>query len=150
MSRFSHPTQPPRVVLDTNIVFSALRFANGRLAWIREHWQSNRCVPLISRATAAELTRVLSYAKFRLKADDMLEMLSAYIPYCETVEPLEKCPINCRDTKDQMFLDLAQSGNANLLVTGDEDMLVLAGQTSFLIETPEAYRRRFFAAEETQ
>jgi predicted nucleic acid-binding protein len=37
---------------------------------------------------------------------------------------------------------LAQSGKADLLVTGDRDLLSLAGQTAFLIETPDAYRRR--------
>jgi predicted nucleic acid-binding protein len=44
--------------------------------------------------------------------------------------------------KDQLFLDLAQSGKADLLVTGDDDLLALAGQMAFLIETPETYRRR--------
>ncbi|MGA7925621.1 MAG: hypothetical protein WCA20_06460 [Candidatus Sulfotelmatobacter sp.] len=36
----------------------------------------------------------------------------------------------------------AQSGRADLLLSGDQDLLILAGQTTFLIETPEAYRRR--------
>jgi predicted nucleic acid-binding protein len=44
--------------------------------------------------------------------------------------------------KDQLFLDLAQSGKADILVTGDDDLLALAGQTVFVIETPEEYRRR--------
>jgi len=52
------------------------------------------------------------------------------------------CPQVCRDEKDQPFLDLAQSGRAELLVSGDNDLLALAGQTTFLIETPEAYRLR--------
>jgi predicted nucleic acid-binding protein len=40
------------------------------------------------------------------------------------------------------FLDLAFSGKAELLVSGDNDLLALTGQTTFLIETPEAYRLR--------
>jgi predicted nucleic acid-binding protein len=39
-------------------------------------------------------------------------------------------------------LDLAQSGRADLLISGDQDLLILSGQTTFVIETPEAYRRR--------
>lgn len=106
------------------------------------HWQSGECVPLICRATAAELTRVLSYSKFQLSADEQLEALGVYIPACEIVEISQTCPALCRDPKDQSLLDLAQSGHADLLVTGDADLLALTGQTEFYIELPEAYRRR--------
>ena len=51
----------------------------------------------------------------------------------------------CRDANDQPFLDLAESGKADLLVSGDQD-LTMAGQTTFLIETPESYRRRIPSA----
>jgi putative PIN family toxin of toxin-antitoxin system len=94
----------------------------------------------------AELTRVLTYPKFRLSADDRRELLADYIPYCEVVELTERCAAVCRVVKDQPFLDLAQSGHAEVLVSGDHDLLVLAGQTRFLIETPEAYRHRVSGA----
>ena len=130
-----------RVVYDTATVVSALLFANGRLAWLRQHWRQSGCVSLISRATAAELTRVLRYPKFELSPDDARELLGDYLPQCEVVDVTEKCAVVCRDPTDQPFLDLAESGDADLLVSGDQDLLVLAGQTRFLIETPEAYRR---------
>jgi uncharacterized protein len=131
-----------RVVFDTTTVVSALLFANGRLAWLRQHWRESACVPLISRATAAELTRVLQYPKFRFSAEDARELLADYLTYCEVIDHTEKCATVCRDANDQPFLDLAQSGRADVLVSGDQDLLVLTGQTIFLIETPEAYRRR--------
>jgi putative PIN family toxin of toxin-antitoxin system len=108
-----------RVVFDTTTVVSALLFAGGRLAWLRRHWRENGCVPLISRATAAELTRVLRYPKFRLSPDDCRELLADYLPYCEVIEPIEGCAFVCRDANDQPFLDLAQSGKADLLISGD-------------------------------
>ncbi len=132
----------PRVVFDTTTVLSALLFRNGRLAWLRHHWRDKGCVPLISRTTTAELTRVLCYPKFRLSPDDRRELLADYLPHCEVVEPFDRCATVCRDANDQPFLDLAQSGRADLLISGDQDLLMLAGQTAFLIETPEAYRRR--------
>lgn len=138
-----------RVVFDTNTVVSALLFANGRLAWLRQHWREGGCTPLISRATVAELTRVLGYPKFRLSQDDRLELLADYLPYCETIEPAQRCASVCRDGNDQPLLDLAQSGKADLLVTGDQDVLALTGQTAFLIETPEVYRQRISVAEGT-
>jgi uncharacterized protein len=136
----------PRVVFDTTTVVSALLFANGRLAWLRQHWRDGGSTPLISRVTAAELTRVLGYPKFQLSQDDRRELLADYLPYCEVIELTEECVSVCRDENDQPFLDLAQSGKADLLVSGDQDLLALAGQTTFLIETPEAYRRRIFVA----
>lgn len=136
-------TQPTlRVVFDTNVILSALLFPAGHLAWLRAHWREGGALPLISPATARELTRVLGYPKFRLSTQYRMELLAIYLPYCESFDPAEKCPIECRDPKDQPLLDLAQSGRADFLVTGDEDLLALAGQTAFLIETPEAYRRR--------
>jgi predicted nucleic acid-binding protein len=77
-----------------------------------------------------------------LSAEYQIELLGDYVSYCETVDVTELCPARCRDTKDQPFLDLAQSGKADVLVTGDDDLLALAGQTAFGIESPEAYRQR--------
>ena len=135
-----------RVVFDTTTVVSALLFAKGRLAWLRQHWRERGCVPLISRATAAELMRVFRYPKFQLSSDDGRELLAAYLPYCEVVEPVGRCSFTCRDANDQPFLDLAQGGRADLLISGDQDLLTLAGQTTFVIEPPEAYRRRISEA----
>jgi putative PIN family toxin of toxin-antitoxin system len=130
-----------RVVFDTTTVVSALLFRSGRLASLRQHWREGECVPLVSRATAAELTRVLGYPKFALSAANRRELLAEYLPYCDVVEPKERCEVVCRDARDQAFLDLVQSGRADLLVSGDQDLLVLAGQARFVIESPEAYRR---------
>jgi len=132
----------PRVVFDTTTVVSVLLFKYGRLAWLGQHWREARCIPLISRATAAELTRVLCYPKFALSPEERRELLGEYLPYCEVIEPSVRCAVVCRDARDQAFLDLAESGRADLLVSGDQDLLALAGQTAFLIESPEAYRRR--------
>jgi len=132
------------VVFDTTVVVSALVFTNGRLTWLREHWGAGDCVPLVSRATVAELTRVLGYPKFQLSSGDRRELLAEYLPYCEVIKVTGRCKLVCRDANDQPFLDLAQSGKADLLVSGDRDLLALAGETRFLIETPAAYRARVF------
>jgi putative PIN family toxin of toxin-antitoxin system len=128
-----------RVVFDTNVVLSALLFPAGRLAWLRQHWREGGVVALISPATARELTRVIGYPKFRLSDQYRMELLALYIPYCERLDPVDKCPIECRDAKDQPLLDLAHHSKADVLVTGDQDLLALSGQTGFLIETPEDY-----------
>jgi putative PIN family toxin of toxin-antitoxin system len=133
---------PRRVVFDTNSVVSSLLFATGRLAWLREHWRSGECVALVSRATAAELQRVLNYPKFRLEGYEQIELLGDYLPFSEIVEHVKPCPQTCRDQRDQMFLDLAFSASADVLMTGDNDLLALAGLTQFAIVSPEIYRQR--------
>ena len=129
-------------MFDTNTVISALVFTAGRLGWLRAHWRERGSIPLVSYATGAELKWVLGYRKLKLSSEYQLELLGDYLSYCETIEVKKICPVKCRDAKDQPFLDLAQSGKADLLVTGDEDLLAMAGQTEFVIETPEAYRCR--------
>lgn len=130
----------PVVVLDTNLVLSALVFASGRLAGLRTAWQSGHIVPLVSSATASELMRVLGYPKFKLSEGDRDELLADYLPHCRSVRlpaRLPKLP-QCRDANDQMFIALAAVGKADFLVTGDKDLLVLATAFGGRIVTAEA------------
>jgi len=62
------------------------------------------------------------------------------------IEATKRCALVCRDKNDQPFLDLAQSGKADFLASGDKDLLSLVGQTTFVIETAEAYCRRVSGA----
>lgn len=131
----------PVVVLDTNLVLSALVFAGGRLAVLRSAWQRGLCVPLVSQATASELIRVLAYPKFKLSAAQRDELLADYLPYCQSVRippSLPKLP-QCRDANDQMFIELAATGKADFLVTGDKDLLALAPAFGWRIIQAEAF-----------
>lgn len=122
--------RPPRVVIDTNLVLSALVFAQGRSPSLRHAWQGERCQPLVSSATAAELIRVLAYPKFKLTPDEQQELLADYLPWCTIVRmptPPPKTP-ECRDLFDLPFLQLAVAGKADYLVSGDQDLLSLAGR----------------------
>ncbi|MDR3791898.1 MAG: putative toxin-antitoxin system toxin component, PIN family [Terracidiphilus sp.] len=132
-----------RVVFDTSSVLSALLFAHGGLAWLRQHWRVGASTPLISKATASELMQVLAYPKFRLTLENQLELAGDYLPFCQSVRVVGHCSVLCRDRNDQPLLDLAESGGADVLVSSDGDLLVLKGQTRFAIESPEEFRRRF-------
>ena len=98
----------PRVVFDTNVLVSALLFRRGLLGWLVDVWQTERVRPLGSKATIAELLRVLGYPKFRLAAGDRQALLEEYLPWCEAivVPPTVDVP-DCRDPEDRMFLELA-------------------------------------------
>jgi putative PIN family toxin of toxin-antitoxin system len=131
----------PRVVIDTNLVLSALVFSQGRLSPLRHAWQGTHCHPLVSSATASELIRVLAYPKFKLTAAEQQELLADYLPYCTTVRMTAKLPRTpaCRDPFDLPFLQLAVAGKAAYLVTGDRDILSLAGQFDCPIITADQF-----------
>jgi uncharacterized protein len=133
--------RPPRVVLDTNCIVSALLFAHGRLAWMREAWQSGRCVPLASRATVAELIRVLAYPKFKLNPAEQEALLADYLPFAETFHTTdEPAPAGLRDSSDAMFIALARQASADALVSGDADLLDLRGTVGILVIPPAELR----------
>jgi putative PIN family toxin of toxin-antitoxin system len=133
----------PRVVLDTNVLLSALLFHAGSLAWLRHGWRAQTIRPLAGRDTAAELIRVLSYPKFRLTADEREDLLGDYLPWCETVKVPKRIKVpRCRDPFDRPFLELALAAKAAALLTGDKDLLALAGAFAVPILAPAAFRHR--------
>ena len=135
------PPAPRRVVLDTNVVLSALVFGGGTSARLRQAWQGGHCLPLVSTATAQELIRVLAYPKFRLSADEQRELLADYLPWAVSVripQPPPAIPA-CRDPFDAPFLQLGVAGKAHVLVTGDKDLLALDGQLPFPIQTAATF-----------
>ncbi len=135
--------RPPRVVIDTNLVLSTLVFAQGRLAPLRRTWQGAHRHPLLSSATVSELLRVLAYPKFKLSTADQQELLADYLPYCTTVRMPAKPPATptCRDPFDVPFLQLAIVGKAEYLVTGDQDLLSLAGRFVCPIITADQFMK---------
>lgn len=120
-----------KVVFDTNVVISATLFGSGLMKPLRLAWQAGRVVPVICKETRAELLRVLAYEKFELTEADIARVLALYLPNAHfheidlTVANTRQIPA-CRDARDQIFLDLAQSASVDYLVSGDQDLLVLA------------------------
>jgi uncharacterized protein len=133
-----------RVVFDTNVVLSALRFRAGHLSWLRAHWASRVVQVLGSRATVDELIAVLAYPKFELTPADITALLANVLPYVEVVAVarLRDAP-KCRDVADQKFIDLAIGGCADVLVTGDKDLLAMKAAVPFAVESPAEYAKRF-------
>mgnify|MGYP003809181311 FL=1 len=119
-----------RVVLDTNVVLPALVFGGGVAGRLRLGWQQGTFVPLASTATVQELVRVLAYPKFRLSPAEQQELLADYLPWVQTVRsPQPPPPVpDCRDPLDLPFMQLAVAGQADVLVSGDGDLLALANE----------------------
>lgn len=114
-----------RVVFDTNVVISALRFGRGP-GEIVELWKAGAVVPLVSREIVEEYIRVLSYPKFGMSSAEILELFQdALLPFAETVEPDSIEPVIRADPSDDKFLACATSAKADAIVSGDRHLLGL-------------------------
>jgi uncharacterized protein len=128
-----------RIVIDTNMLVSAAVFAGSlpRLA-LSNAFAKGRI--LASTSTLAELNDVLHRPKFDKAA--RLELREAF--FLEYVQRCELISVNtviqaCRHPKDDKFLELAVDGRADLILTGDHDLLVLNPFRSITILTPTQY-----------
>jgi len=130
-----------RVVFDTNTVISALLFGHGKLSWLRDHWRSNDVVTLVFRKTVDELIRVLAYPNFDLEKVAIQALLADYLPFTEAVAVSSRPQSpQCHDLDDQMFVDLAIQGRADVLITGDRALLAM--NFGVVIENAAHFRRR--------
>ena len=94
---------------------------------------------LKSVATEVELLQVLRRPKIAALIDPLyIEWIERSLAYAEAVEVLR--PINgCRDPKDDKFLELAVNGLADLIVTGDADLLSMNPFLGIPIVTPALF-----------
>lgn len=122
-----------RVVLDTNILISALIF-KGEMARLVELWKEGRIVPLISQATFKEFRDVLAYPKFSLTGNEIRTIIEDEIlPFFEVVAIKENISGSCRDPEDDKFLACAVSASADYIVSGDKDLCDMRGYKSIKI-----------------
>jgi len=113
-----------KVVIDTNIWISYL--LGGFLQRIDEKIVSKEIKAVVSDEMLKELSEVLSRPRFRniFTAERIKELFSLLDSYAIVVSPSQKVSA-CRDEKDNFLLEVALEGEADYLVTGDEDLLVL-------------------------
>lgn len=113
-----------RIVLDTNVLVSAAlkrQSMPGMAALIVER----RRVLLKSPATEAQLFEVVARPYLSELIDAAAQAwLHALMAAAEPVAIVERIAA-CRDPTDDKFLELAVNGRADMLVTGDADLLAL-------------------------
>jgi len=137
------PKKVRRVVLDTDVLVSALLFT-GELSKIVDLWQRGEVVPLISRETFDELRAVLQYAKFSLAPDEIQSIIeNEILPYFKVVEIKENVRGVCRDPGDDKFLACARSGAAHFILSGDKDLIVLKSYKTIGIIKASEFLRLF-------
>lgn len=125
-----------RFVVDTNIIVSALLMPNSVPA-VALRLARRIGIILQSQATIDELNRVLHRKKFDkyIAEANRLEFLTKFTQKAEFVEVHHTVTI-CRDPNDNKFLELALSGSATLIVSGDNDLLVLSPFHEIVVMPP--------------
>ncbi|MFN9061536.1 MAG: putative toxin-antitoxin system toxin component, PIN family [Pseudanabaena sp.] len=114
-----------RFVVDNNILVSALLVKNSAPFQVISKIEE-RDVILYSEETLLELNQVLSRKKFikYFAIEEKQAFIFKLLEKAELVEIEESINI-CRDPKDDKFLELAFSGKADFIITGDQELLVL-------------------------
>ena len=132
-----------RFVVDANIILSAL--IGGKLRWFREVLADDELDLLVSANMLEEIERVASRPYFRKyfpveEVTEILAVIERNGTELKVAPPYEKI---CRDPKDDHLLALAKKGKVDLLITGDEDLLVLKKHGKTRILKPAVFKKEF-------
>lgn len=128
-----------RIVVVTNLLVSRLLLPHSVPARaVRRAVEEGKL--LVSGATLAELAGVLARPKFDayVSVEERQQFLRLLGRIAEMV-PIRHRVRACRDPKDDMFLEVAVNGEADLIVTGDRDLLDLGEHQAVPIMSPAAY-----------
>ena len=132
--------EPLRVVIDTSVALPVLTREAPQDHWLVGLWKSRRIIPLTNSETMRELAEKIREASPTAREFQaqryVRKTLNHYSLWCETV-PLTVVPGApvCRDPDDQMFVELAIAGRADLLIARDDDFLVMRPLPHFKIMT---------------
>jgi putative PIN family toxin of toxin-antitoxin system len=108
-----------RVVLDTNILVSALLF-RGEVSKIYTLWNTGAITPVISKDTFNEFMDVLGYPKFKLTRDEIKAIIDEEVlPYFEVIDNVKQVSGVCKDPDDDKFIACAIIAGVELIVSGD-------------------------------
>lgn len=117
-----------RIVLDTGVLVSGLIRPRGTIGDIIRALRDGRFTAIYSTPIMVEVIDVLGRAKFRIKyhiqPEDSTALVNLVRLRGELVIPKREIT-TCRDPKDNKFLEAALAGEANAVVTGDDDLLAL-------------------------
>ena len=126
-------------VFDANAIVSAalIQGSVSRKAFDKAHRKGGI---LLSRSVISEVEDVLAREKLRkyLTEEDRLLFMVALVREAKLVAVAETIK-ECRDPKDNKYLDLAVSGGATCIVSGDKDLLDLSPFRGISIVTPRRF-----------
>ncbi len=113
-----------RVVLDTNVIVSAL-VAEGRPRELLNRGIEGRFQIVMSEFILTELVAVLRQPRFKTSEDEIHAIVLALMQSSEVVRVESKFKVVKNDPNDDVILNTAHDGRADIIVTGDKLLLGL-------------------------
>ncbi len=133
-----------RAVIDTNVWISAIILPQSSIGRLIPLLQDGVFTPLFHTTTLTELLSVLNRPriqnKYGVSMDTIQTIAELLLVNGEAVEPTRKFTV-CRDPKDDIFLDVAIAGGADVIVSGDADLLSLHPFCGIPIISPAEFLR---------
>ena len=128
-----------KAVIDTNVFISGL-IGSGNPQLILNSLGDKKFNLIISQALIDELLDVLTRPRFQkyFTYNDIKELASLIQSSAQITSPSVKIQI-CRDPKDNIVLECAVAGEADFIVTGDDDLLCLTSYQAIHIITPALF-----------
>ena len=128
-----------RVVLDTNVLISALAFPGSKPDQVLQRVRRGEVALFLSSFILAELERIL-HDKFRFITRQTDERVNFIRRIATLVEPTERIALVVAKDDDNRILECAVAARADYLVTGDkEHLLPLRSIGATQIVTPAAF-----------
>jgi len=128
-----------RVVIDTNVLISALLFG-GIPGELIPMWKNNRIKPLASKEIIDEYIKVLTYPKFKLSEAEINYILySEILPYFDIIPIKDRPSIIKADPSDDKFIHDSKKGNTGFIITGDQHLLNLKTYQKINIISPAEF-----------
>jgi putative PIN family toxin of toxin-antitoxin system len=130
-----------RVVLDTNVLVSGLAYPAGAPGRILTAWNQGALDVVLSKYILDEMVRVLPrLSRITLNAAEIRDLADSFLFTAEFVEQSGEVDEALRDKADGPVLGTLLAAQADYLITGDKDLLALAGK--YPIVTPAAFWER--------
>jgi putative PIN family toxin of toxin-antitoxin system len=131
-----------RVVIDTNVLISGL-FSTTSTPALAVEKAVTKAQLVATRETLRELIGKLHSPRFdryvrRERRDVLLERVASLVEIIDVLQSIRAS----RDPKDDKFLEAAVNGRADVIVTGDKDLLDLNPFRGVAIVTPADYLAR--------
>ena len=117
----------PRLVLDTNVILDLLVFKDPSAEPIRLMLDAKIVDAVRSEASMLELVDVIQRPIFKLSGEEQVKIMQTWESVTRLLEntAIESAPFICRDTDDQIFLDMAYSIRPAVLFSKDLRVLEL-------------------------
>jgi putative PIN family toxin of toxin-antitoxin system len=134
---------PIKAVLDTHVLISGLLAESGPPRQAFDAWLEDHCILVTCLYLIEELVHVVSYPpiaeRLRLDGEELAAFVAALLSKAELTPGDLRLPGVTRDPKDDAIVACAVEGEADYIVSCDQDLLILEEYEGIQVVTPRQF-----------